>query len=692
MNNSHLWLLLLAVVSLSVLFVFQHSNNSSAGTSATGARLRVREQTMRGHAGHARYQWDDDHTGTNDDDDVIVGEVDTTTTDWDLKRRAGSLSAQIANRRRQYQQTITNKKNDNQRRRRDDDETADGSFDEPVHNDDPLVSSSIESEFPAPSSVVVVELPSSPMPSLNDFGLETRVWPLPKQVKWPASGNGAVALISANVKLTTNVGSEVIDALWPLIFTSTDCKLRPSIQSMTATSDVAPTTDDCPQGENEGYQLHVGVDEVTLTAATQWGIINGLKTLAQLIQWKDHCAYIPNVPVDIIDVAHLPYRGFLVDSPRVFQEIQQLRAVIDRLAVLKLNVMHLRLTDDHSFVIESKRHPGLNKGQPHDKYYSQKEMSELIAYARARGVRIVPEIDLPGHATSWGKGDHPELVAKCPSLNWGLPLDPTIEVMWTILEDVLSEMMDLFIDPFFHLGGDEVNIKCFEHDRTLMERARAKGLGTGADILESFTSRFHGMLKTHPVFKKRTIILWEDLYENHKTTMNLFRKDIVFQTWISTKNGEEVAALGYRSLRSTYLYYNEIHDGRPYVYETVFKDLYTTDWFRLNFFQKKWQWQRDTQHLFSGAVSCMWEHGYSSYETKVWPLIPAVAERLWSAPSSNHDYDMNVVHQRLKHFQSYIDTLRLDERHATAGGSPIPVADFNSIRQAAGAKQGARDT
>jgi hypothetical protein len=118
------------------------------------------------------------------------------------------------------------------------------------------------------------------------------------------------------------------------------------------------------------------------------------------------------------------------------------------------------------------------------------------------------------------------------------------------------------------------------------------------------------------------------------------------------------------------LYYNEIHDGRPYEYYTVFKQMYSTDWYRLNFFAKTWQWKSETKHLFTGSVtfpyslsihpfddvciigatSCMWEHGYSSYETQVWPLIPAAAERLWSAPAT--EYDMDAVHIRLKFFQS----------------------------------------
>jgi hexosaminidase len=151
--------------------------------------------------------------------------------------------------------------------------------------------------------------------------------------------------------------------------------------------------------EDESYTLEVSLEGVQLTAATTVGALRGLETLLQLIQ---HGPAGPALPVlRVRDSPRFRWRGLLLDVSRHFQPPEVIERTLDGMALVKLNVFHWHLSDDQGFRVESRRFPKLQRLAADARYYTQAQVRALVAYAHARGIRVVPEFDMPGHATSW---------------------------------------------------------------------------------------------------------------------------------------------------------------------------------------------------------------------------------------------------------------------------------------------------
>ena len=199
-----------------------------------------------------------------------------------------------------------------------------------------------------------------------------------------------------------------------------------------------------------------------LTAPTSLGILRGLATLAQLPRRERLASNDWVLPyVDIQDQPRFAWRGLLIDAARHFLPVPVIKRNIDGMAAVKLNVLHWHLTDDQGFRVESKTLPRLHEVGGADGYYTQQEVREVLAYAAARGIRVVPEFDVPSHTISWiaaypqlASDDQPYEVYR----SWrtaNVALDPTRESTYALLDTLFGEMTALFPDPYFHIGGDE---------------------------------------------------------------------------------------------------------------------------------------------------------------------------------------------------------------------------------------------
>ncbi len=214
-------------------------------------------------------------------------------------------------------------------------------------------------------------------------------------------------------------------------------------------------------GQDESYSLVIGEGRAKLRAPNALGALHGLETFLQLLRRDEAGWYLP--AVSIKDRPRFPWRGLMIDVARRWQPTEVIERNIDAMAVVKLNVLHLHLTDDQGFRIESLTHPELQTQGSDGNFFTQEEIRGIIAYAAERGIRVVPEFDVPGHATSWVVS-HPEL-ASLPGpyqieRHWGVfnpVLDPTQEATYGLLGDFLGEMAALFPDQFIHIGGDENN-------------------------------------------------------------------------------------------------------------------------------------------------------------------------------------------------------------------------------------------
>ncbi len=216
-------------------------------------------------------------------------------------------------------------------------------------------------------------------------------------------------------------------------------------------------------GEDESYQLDISNSGARLTAPTTLGIMRGLETFLQLVRTSITGFAVPAVSIE--DSPRFPWRGLMIDVGRHFIPLDVLKRNLDGMAAVKLDVFHWHLSENQGFRVESKKFPKLQEMGSDGLYYTQNEVRDLIAYARERGIRVVPEFDMPGHSTAWFVG-YPEL-ASGPGpyqieRQWGVfdpAMDPTKEETYKFLDKFIGEMAGLFPDQFFHIGGDEVNGK-----------------------------------------------------------------------------------------------------------------------------------------------------------------------------------------------------------------------------------------
>src|SRR5579863_9098017 len=151
--------------------------------------------------------------------------------------------------------------------------------------------------------------------------------------------------------------------------------------------------------EDESYQLQVTPSQAILSAATDVGAMHGMETFLQLVTLENDTCSVPAVTID--DAPRFQWRGYMLDVSRHFEPIDVIERTLDGMAVAKLNVFHWHLSDDQGFRAESKKFPRFTEVASDGLYYTQDQMREVVAYAHARGIRVVPEFDMPGHSSSW---------------------------------------------------------------------------------------------------------------------------------------------------------------------------------------------------------------------------------------------------------------------------------------------------
>jgi len=213
-------------------------------------------------------------------------------------------------------------------------------------------------------------------------------------------------------------------------------------------------------GEDESYSLAVTSTQIRISAETDLGALHGLETFLQLLSVDEEGYFFPGV--EIVDFPRFPWRGLMIDAARHFMPIEVIKRNLDGMAAVKLNVFHWHLSDDQGFRVESKEHPKLHELGSDGLYYTQEQIREVVAYAEERGLRVVPEFDVPGHTTSLLVG-YPEL-GSAPGpyrieRTWGIhdpALNPARKKTYQFLEKFFREMFKLFPDPYFHIGGDEL--------------------------------------------------------------------------------------------------------------------------------------------------------------------------------------------------------------------------------------------
>ncbi len=304
-------------------------------------------------------------------------------------------------------------------------------------------------------------------------------------------------------------------------------------------------------GEDESYTLEVTSAGAKLSAANTLGAIRGLQTFLQLVEVTPEGFAVP--AVTIRDQPRFPWRGLMIDVSRHFIPLDVLKRNLDGMAAVKMNVFHWHLSDNQGFRVESKRFPNLQQMGSDGLYYTQEEVRDLIAYARDRGIRVVPEFDMPGHSTAWFVG-YPELASKPGPYkierNWGVfdaAMDPTQERTYRFLDEFIGEMAKLFPDQYFHIGGDEVNGKQWDANPKIQEFMHLHGIKNDQDLQAYFNKRVQEIVHKHGKIMEG----WDEILRPD------LPKNIVVQSWRGQASLAEAAKQGYRGLLS-YGYYLDL--------------------------------------------------------------------------------------------------------------------------------------
>jgi hexosaminidase len=374
--------------------------------------------------------------------------------------------------------------------------------------------------------------------------------------------------------------------------------------------------------EDESYSLDVTGAHAVLTAATVVGALHGLETLLQLQNADARGFYFEGARVH--DAPRFKWRGLLVDVGRHFETVDAMKRTLDGMAVVKLNVLHWHLSEDQGFRVESMRFPRLQEMGSDGLYYTQAQIRDIVQYATDRGIRVVPEFDVPGHSTAWlvgypdlASGPGPYSIAR----GWGTfpgTMDPTRQSTYDFLDAFIGEMATLFPDHYWHIGGDEVNPLQWKRSTAIQAWMKQNGIADEKGLQTAFNRRLFDILKAHG----KVPVGWDEILEPDLPT------DAVIQSWRSTKALLTAASLGHQGILSQPYYLDHINTAAEH---------YVADPLPSNTDLTPAQ-----QALILGGEACMWGE-YVTGETidsRIWPRLAAIAERFWSPTTVTDVPDM----------------------------------------------------
>jgi hexosaminidase len=408
----------------------------------------------------------------------------------------------------------------------------------------------------------------------------------------------------------------------------------------------------------EAYDLEISAKKILIRASGGPGIYYALQSLLQL---SDESGSVPACHIN--DRPRFPWRGLHLDSGRFYQPLEEIKSFLDTMALHKMNILHWHLTEDQGWRLEIKKFPLLTEigsrrketvwghiaapgkkeedGVPHKGFYSQDEVREIVAYARDRGIMIVPEIDLPGHSRA-AIAAYPELGVEGRKMDvftlWGVckdiynPEEKTI----TFLEDVMEEVLELFPSPWIHIGGDEAVKDQWKSSARVKELIKERGLKDNHEMQSWFIKRIAAYLKG----RGRKTIGWDEIMEGGAP------EDAVIMGWRHEKQGIAAAQNGLPVLmcpcQSTYLDYRESRG--PYEPVTITSGY---NMFMVKNLEHFYNWnplppvlKEEEKKLIMGGQGQVWTEYMpeaSMLQYLTWPRASALAEVLWS-PEEKRDF------------------------------------------------------
>lgn len=473
--------------------------------------------------------------------------------------------------------------------------------------------------------------------------------PVPQNVQWktgrfPISKNFSVSAVGATDERLRQYISRVMRRLEGRTVMEFSREL--SIDSVNAQLliDTQSAGNPIPKlGDDESYNLEVSEKQIKIAAPTTVGAMRGLETLLQLLEGDKDGFYFPAVSIN--DKPRFAWRGLMIDSARHFQPMEVLRRNLDAMAAVKLNVLHWHLTDDQGFRVETKKLPEFYQLGSDGNFYTQEQIREIINYAADRGIRVMPEFDMPGHATAWLVA-HPEIGSGKPGETYKIErlpgvfdptLDPTNEKTYKILEVFFKEMAELFPDAYMHIGGDENEGKQWAANPQIQAFMKEKGIKDQHQLQTYFNKRILPFLQKNG----KIMIGWDEIFQPD------LPKDVVIHSWRGQKALADASRQGFQGILSNGYYIDLMFPAsQHYAVDPLPADTTLT---------------AEEQKRVLGGEATMWSEWVSpeTIDSRIWTRMAAIAERFWSQREVNQADDM---YRRLAVMDRNLEELGLTHR------------------------------
>ncbi|RAH50923.1 beta-N-acetylhexosaminidase [Aspergillus brunneoviolaceus CBS 621.78] len=457
--------------------------------------------------------------------------------------------------------------------------------------------------------------------------------------------------------------------------------------------EVKDITADLQHGVDESYTLELteGSSTIEIRAATVWGALHAFTTLQQLIISDGSGGLIIEQCVSIQDTPLYPYRGIMIDTGRNFISVGKIYEQLDGMALSKLNVLHWHLDDTQSWPVQIDSHPEMIQDaySPRE-IFTHADMRSVVAYARARAIRVIPEVDMPSHSSSGWKNADPEMVTCINSWwsndDWALhtavepnpgQLDIIYPGTYDVVRDVYNELSDIFSDNWFHVGADEIQANCFNFSTYVTEWFQEDPSRTYNDLAQ------HWIDNAVPIFRNystsRRLVMWEDIVLSTEHAHDV-PTDIVMQSW---NNGldyiSKLTTQGYDVIVSSsdFMYLDcgfggfITNDPR---YNVMSNPDPSTPNFNYGGNGGSWcgpykTWQRIYDYDFTtnltdaqaahviGAVAPLWSEQVDdvTVSSRFWPRAAALAELVWSGNRDEQGQKRTtLMTQRILNFREYL--------------------------------------
>jgi len=515
-------------------------------------------------------------------------------------------------------------------------------------------------------SCILLHHAESQLPAEDDI---PRFWPMPSSVTMSSDDSPHLALTdtfemtygASDVGLDSDIIEEAIDYYYDIIFARGTGKDGQEDDANTKTltqlaiSVTNPSADKTypSAAMDESYELELNSPISTLTSVSVWSAIRGLETFSQAITMNRELLIRNGEGMNIADKPRFSYRGLMLDTARHFQSVKAIKGTMDAMAQNKLNVLHLHLTDGEAFSINTETFEEFPLLSQRGAYapklsYTKKNFDDLVEYGRLKGIRLIPEVDVPAHMASWAQG-YEELISSCPTENphpeWPTyysPADVTNERLYSAIEEIVSNLVSSFVDDLWHVGGDEPQMNCWSANENISKYMEDKNLTT-INLYQMFEERYSRIVEKY----NKSVTGWLEV----ATLGEIDPARILINVWNGNEQLSDLLAKGYQAVVSSNWYLNYGGDWTSYYNDDPMAyAVNNTDSEKANIL---------------GGQACMWASAFdtgSNMEPAMWPNAAAMAEQLWSAEVE----DVNKARTRLSQHRC-----RMKRRGVAAG----PIAE-----------------